>query len=143
MFELHPDGLFRTSVRSSGCGLAVCPKLTETQIYKFKAACAKSVIDDQSLGLLLDCFHLDVPSRLQPPSRSDGTDSHPTLADLERTQHLQNDLTQVFCSTLQTCCFFKMSLMCFYFEYEHVNKAAVSELGYLLTEQLEGVLGRT
>lgn len=36
-----------------------------------------------------------------------------------------------------------MSLMCFYFEYEHVNKAAVSELGYLLTEQLEGVFSRT
>lgn len=39
--------------------------------------------------------------------------------------------------------FLKMSLMCFYFEYEHVNKAAVSELGYLLTEQLEGVFSRT
>lgn len=36
-----------------------------------------------------------------------------------------------------------MSLMCFYFEYEHVNKSAMSELGYLLTEQLEGVFTRT
>lgn len=35
-----------------------------------------------------------------------------------------------------------MSLMCFYFEYEHVNKSAMSELGYLLTEQLEGVFTR-